>query len=522
MSRKPFPWAQAILALSTSLFLACGGGGTPVAPVPVFTMAARSVTFNAATTDATPPAQTVLGSIVNATSTVTLTVSFTNTGIADAEVMLVPGSTTGSLIITPRSPSSLGPGTFTDTITITASQGGQPIQGSPQSIAVTYLVTGPGSSLSVEKSSVSFSATLADATPAVELVSWSLQNPRLGVSVYSDFTHNGLADATLGNGIITITPKSPSALGVGTYTDTITISAYTDSTKTTQLEGSPRTIAVTYVVSPAAGSSFSLQKSSLSVTAGDADPVPAVQVVAVTNIVPNVYLFTSSSANGVAGAPFQSTGGTTGEVRIALANPAALGVGVYQDTVSVWACSDAAGTHEIAGTRTSIAVTYNVVSGSIPAQGAELILNGDFSGGLTHWGHYAQNGGAGNAVIENGALKATITALGTQHYPSDVQVNCLSSLYCVQGRKYRLSFDAWADANRSLGTTINENGHDLNGDGFAYSAHAYKNHAITTVKTTCTLDFTMTVTNTDAALLFLAGESLGTIYLDNVSFVEIP
>ena len=85
-----------------------------------------------------------------------------------------------------------------------------------------------------------------------------------------------------------------------------------------------------------------------------------------------------------------------------------------------------------------------------------------------------------------------------------------------------MTFDAYADADRPLDTSIWENGHDVDGDTFVWSTHGYKTHNITTTKTKYTFDFTNSLTNYDAGLAFFCGDSTSDIYIDNVSFKELP
>ena len=231
-------------------------------------------------------------------------------------------------------------------------------------------------------------------------------------------------------------------------------------------------------------------------------------------------IFIDTAKVGLASATYVSTGATTGQVQLALRKPSDLGLGLWQDWVSVWACSDAAGSQEIVGSRQGFLVNYHVSHDSAPAQGTNMVENGDFSAGKAHWTNWAQHGASMSTSTDSGILTIVVPTIGT--YSSDVQVSSLSSLYCVQGKNYRLSFEAWADEARSLETTINENGHDLDNNGFPSSPHKWQAHAITTSKATYTMEFAMPVTNTDAGLLFMAGQSTVTLYIDNVSFTEIP
>jgi hypothetical protein len=69
----------------------------------------------------------------------------------------------------------------------------------------------------------------------------------------SDTGNNGIASITNPSngaaGDFTLRFKSPSSLGVGTYVDTVTIKACTDSSCQQSISGSPASVQVTYVVS---------------------------------------------------------------------------------------------------------------------------------------------------------------------------------------------------------------------------------------------------------------------------------
>jgi hypothetical protein len=150
--------------------------------------------------------------------------------------------------------------------------------------------------------------------------------------------------------------------------------------------------------------------------------------------------------------------------------------------------------------------------------------NGSFADGLTHWDKFATNGGALEIAVQNGALRATIGALGTGVEPvADLQIKYLSGVDLGQGRNYRLTFDAWADAPRTVDTSIWENGHDTNGDTFGYSTYQYDTFQLTTTRQTFTSNLVnMPFNNPDAGFVFFVGASTTGLYIDDVIFTEAP
>jgi len=273
---------------------------------------------------------------------------------------------------------------------------------------------------------------------------------------------------------------------------------------------------------PAAPSpSFSIAKNSITFTAPVTGATPVSQTVtgSILNVNSNIYLRVDIEGTAVMDAGVAVTGTTTGTITITPYAPGDLGVGTYASTITVHASLDAAGNNQIPGSPKTINVTYTVTDAPGVTAGSELLLNGDFSDGTTHWNAYTQNGAAGSFALEQGLLHYAITTVGANYY--DVQLQYLGGFSCILNKQYRLSFEARADATKTISTTINENGHDLDGNGINYSAHAYKEFTISTIKATYTLDFTMPVTNNDAGLLFLIGADDSDLYIDNVSFKEI-
>jgi outer membrane protein assembly factor BamB len=97
-------------------------------------------------------------------------------------------------------------------------------------------------------------ATVSQSAPTADFGAWVNTNATVATTYYIDgrYTNNGIASiqgsAGAGSVSLTIQFKSPASLGVGTYSDTITIEGCYDSACTNQIQDSPQTIKVTYIV----------------------------------------------------------------------------------------------------------------------------------------------------------------------------------------------------------------------------------------------------------------------------------
>jgi hypothetical protein len=90
-------------------------------------------------------------------------------------------------------------------------------------------------------------------TPTAPIVTGSITGVDQTVFLTVVVTSNGLANASIAltgptTGALQIIPKSPSALGYGTFNDTVTVNACLDSGCSRHISGSPKTINVTYNV----------------------------------------------------------------------------------------------------------------------------------------------------------------------------------------------------------------------------------------------------------------------------------
>jgi uncharacterized repeat protein (TIGR02543 family) len=161
---------------------------------------------------------------------------------------------------------------------------------------------------------------------------------------------------------------------------------------------------------------------------------------------------------------------------------------------------------------TSLTVTMNK-DRTVQAQfssNAELVPNGDFSNGTASWSlntWSADGSSKGTATVVNGVLTYVIENGGPETWNIQIYQNTVPY---VKGKKYILTFDAWALA-----------AHDLN----VYAAKGALDKKITlgTTKPASSYSYTFTADSTDAAgrLSFDMGgkgaASAGTVYLDNIS-----
>jgi hypothetical protein len=129
--------------MSLALLLsACGGGGTGGSPPASLVLASSSLSAVATTSDVGPTAA-IAAQVQNASSAqYYFTQRFTGNGIA--KVTAIGDSSTSQVSVQFKSPSSLAPGTYNDTVTISAchdSACNQPVSNSPQTVTVSYVIT---------------------------------------------------------------------------------------------------------------------------------------------------------------------------------------------------------------------------------------------------------------------------------------------------------------------------------------------------------------------------------------------
>jgi hypothetical protein len=164
--------------------------------------------------------------------------------------------------------SVLGAGSYTDTIKVnvcTDAQCTKPIAGSPQSIAVSYTVTGnpiPTTQFSVAGGSMVLEVPTSGSAPTGTLTISSNGLPPYGAYVYPSIGSGAaIASATVqsnldGTATLTITGKPPGTLGSGIYTGGVQLQICFDSACTKAANFTQQNVTVLYVVDASPGVDF--------------------------------------------------------------------------------------------------------------------------------------------------------------------------------------------------------------------------------------------------------------------------
>lgn len=210
-------------------------------------------------------------------------------------------------------------------------------------------------------------------------VTFSLQNLQVSQQVFVGGTYgaNAIQNASFAvngaSGQVAVVFRKPFETAPGTYTDTITIQACTDSPCVNHIAGSPKTISVTYrVANPSNMPRMTLDRTSISVDGFMLDPgVPQAQTVEAvytnldmyngTAITPYVSATgTNSAVTSVSHINTPSVSGLRSRISIILKPGTALAPGTYTDVVTARACLDAACVNELAGSPATISVQYSI------------------------------------------------------------------------------------------------------------------------------------------------------------------
>jgi len=328
------------LTLGLTAWLGCGGGGGSAPPPgPTLSISTTSISFTGDVSDVSAPApRSVTGSISNANSTVYLFVSTSGHVLAGATVNFT-GGTTGSLTLYPKQPSQLGPGSFTDTVNVSASMnasGSPQIAGSPVVIQVSYLITG----LSALPSSVALTSVEGLASSPTPI---SLSNQ----SDYGTGPSGWLSlSASSGTGTSASISVTGAALSAGTYSATVNVTA---GSKVVQ-------VPVTYTVGANLG--LGAQSAAFSAVSGQAS-MPAAIAVPVMAARPGTSTYSASIAYGNGASGWLNATGSQAPGSLSLVpNTTALTPGTaYQATVTL--------TPTGGGTAVQIPVSYTLTASAL-------------------------------------------------------------------------------------------------------------------------------------------------------------
>jgi hypothetical protein len=164
---------RALACLAGLLMLAAcggggGGGGGGGSSRGSLTLSTSTLTFTANGTQ-TPASQNVTASVSgNVGETVYLRIVSTGAAVSRIDNIILTSNTTGQGTVVPAPATTLGPGVHTSTITVTActtnTQCASGVIGSPQTIAVTYTISGVAASTTLLSYSVGLHPTAGDLT----------------------------------------------------------------------------------------------------------------------------------------------------------------------------------------------------------------------------------------------------------------------------------------------------------------------------------------------------------------------
>jgi len=292
-------------------------------------------------------------------STTSNSVSITGIG-SDAPTWLTAFISAGSFTVTPSAsailtitanPFNLSAGTYTGHITIT------PGNGTATTITVTFNVSGSAGTLTVNPSSLAFTAAAGQTSLPQNLTISNPTTTAVSVGIGSDVTW--LSAQVVSGTVSSVTNASPLVISVAANAGTLTNGTYTGHLLITPGVGTPTAVTVTFTVGTGGGSNGTItaNPTSLSFTA------PAGQNAAAQNLTLN-----SATAVTILGinsnVSWLSTTITTGSLTIGptapgnlsiVASAAALSNGTYNGQLTITPS---------AGTPTIITVTFTVGTGS--------------------------------------------------------------------------------------------------------------------------------------------------------------
>ena len=231
-----------------------GGGSSPSGS---FTVSPTTITVQASTSDAAPSGATTISVKLSASATVYAVGSWTRSGI-DTVNVASSAPNTGTLQVMFKSPASLGPGTYTDTISLrmcfdTACN--KPLSGGPVAITAHYTVVAvPVVSLATNQ--VSVAASTSDAAAPTYAVPLTISYPpAAGLFISANSSTFGITSVSAPAGAttaphppVTINFTAPGQLAQGTYTDQVTLTVCADLLCLQPVSGSPLYLTTTYTV----------------------------------------------------------------------------------------------------------------------------------------------------------------------------------------------------------------------------------------------------------------------------------
>ena len=268
---------RVLIFLTMLMTAGCGGGGGGSGNRPSVSIDKTTVAVSATVTDASVGTPTVTLTVSNAPSQgIYIAGGTTKNGVS----ALSAGNFSGAMAVIQiflKTPYTLAPATYTDTVTLEACLDqacAQQIAGSPLNVTVTYTIN-PAPAGSAPAISVSQTTLFAQALPTGSAplagVQVSIVNaPGFSLTAQVTSTNSGVTSVD-GPGPtwnappqvgfdVTINFKPPDQLSAGVYTDQLTIEVCLDPACVNQLEGSPKTVTITYQIGNGVSGSYSVNE----------------------------------------------------------------------------------------------------------------------------------------------------------------------------------------------------------------------------------------------------------------------
>ncbi|MFB3814850.1 MAG: beta strand repeat-containing protein [Terriglobales bacterium] len=320
------------------------------AALPNLSVTPASLSFSYQIGNAAPAAQNVSVSSSGAALNYTITKS-----AAWLSASPTSGSTPGTVAVSVN-PGGLAAGTYTGTVTV-ASTGAA---NTPRTVGVTLTVTAApvAPNLQVSPSSLSFAYTVGGANPAAQNVSVSSSGSALNYTASTSAAWLSVGPASGSTPGTVAVSVNPSGLAAGTYTGTVSIAA-------AGAGNSPRTVAVTLVVTQPAAATLSVSPTQLSFSYQTGGAAPAPKAVAVSSSGAPLNFTVSDSAAWLSATP--GSGTTPATVNVAV-NPAGLAVGTYTGSVTI---ASSGGSRTVA---VSLTVTSSTATGEIRLRPKRLVF----------------------------------------------------------------------------------------------------------------------------------------------------
>jgi hypothetical protein len=290
-------------------------------------------------------------------SQLTYTVTFTTaSGGTWLALNQVAGSTPNSSLFVTASPGPiLSAGTYTGSVTVTATgPGGAVVANSPVTIPVTLQVT--AGSLAVSPATLAFTQLAGAPASAAQAIQVSSSGPSVSYTAVASTNGSGnwlsvSPSSGTTNASLSVTADG-SKLNPGSYTGSITVTG--TGPNGSPVSGSPATVQVTLTVT---SGTVSAAPTSLTFTQAAGGSVPAAQTVTLSGT-PGPVNFTVAATTASGGTWLTATpasGVTPGTLQVS-ASAGTLAIGQYTGTVVITAPG-------ASGSPISIPVTLNVTSG---------------------------------------------------------------------------------------------------------------------------------------------------------------